>query len=379
LRQARCYENGTIGQLGLIQEDDPQLNLAFALLAEWLDGETSPWWGYLQTLPWTDPPPLALFWQDSESADSDGEEATLVVQGSDLAHALQVNGSILKGSIAHFFAAVVNPVLAYRYPHLSSSKRYSMFKIAYSLISSRSFVVDAWHGPAMVPIADAFNHMEDYGVCIYTEFEVCRQCGAFSRCDHDSPPSSPVPADLGAKKEEDTADMVTSKPHDELEEIFNTYSHSKPLSNVQLLLQYGFIEEGNSADRVTFSLEEIEFTLGIAATLDRGALYIDGDGEPSPALRSALANLDNSSRHRVVPCPSNPASEEIIAHAGDSRLSQLCIARLQKLYAQGNVEALATAIDSVPPSKPKTALAYRYLMTETLLLRACLERAHEDH
>jgi hypothetical protein len=239
--------------------------------------------------------------------------------------------------------------------------------------------------------------MEDYGVCLHTEFEVCRQCGALSRCDHDSPPSSPSSADLGAQKEEDTADMVTSKPHEE-SEIFNTYSHSKPLSNVQLLFQYGFLEEGNSADRVIFSFEEIESILGItlASSVDRGALFIDCEGEPSPALRFALSNVEQSRRHRDMPRPLNASSEEIIEHNGDSRLSQLCIARLKSLYAQGKVDALATAIDvsvlgpymfcnfdlstdlhtkSAPPSRPKTALAYRYLMNETLLLRACMENS----
>lgn len=372
-------KTSTTGRLGLLPEDDPQLNLAFSLLDEWLDGETSMWWGYLQTLPWEEPPPLALFWPDSvATSDFDGDEAMSIIEGSDLSRTLRSNGCILNGSIARYFTAVVSPMLAYRHPRLESSKRYSLFKTAYALVSSRSFVVDVWHGPAMVPIADAFNHMEDYGVCMFTEFEVCRQCGAFSQCDHDTPPSSPVSADLGAKQEEDTADMVTSKPHGASDEIFNTYSHSKPLSNIRLLMQYGFIEEGNGADRVTFSLEEIASALGIpvASTPDLDALYIDSEGEPCPALGSALSNNKHSRRHQVTP-PSNPVQEEIVAHDGDSRLSQLCIARLQRLYAQGNVETLATAIDSVPPSRPKTALAYRYLMNEALLLRACLERAHD--
>lgn len=36
---------------------------------------------------------------------------------------------------------------------------------AYSLVTSRAFQVDAYHGAAMVPLADIFNHREDNQVC----------------------------------------------------------------------------------------------------------------------------------------------------------------------------------------------------------------------
>ena len=36
---------------------------------------------------------------------------------------------------------------------------------AYSLVTSRAFQVDAYHGAAMVPLADIFNHREDNHVC----------------------------------------------------------------------------------------------------------------------------------------------------------------------------------------------------------------------
>lgn len=35
------------------------------------------------------------------------------------------------------------------------------FRRAYALVSSRAFWVDAFHGLALVPIADAFNHSEE--------------------------------------------------------------------------------------------------------------------------------------------------------------------------------------------------------------------------
>lgn len=35
----------------------------------------------------------------------------------------------------------------------------------YSLVSSRAFQVDVYHGAAIVPLADAFNHQEINNVC----------------------------------------------------------------------------------------------------------------------------------------------------------------------------------------------------------------------
>jgi hypothetical protein len=35
------------------------------------------------------------------------------------------------------------------------------FRHAYALVSSRAFWVDAFHGLALVPVADAFNHSEN--------------------------------------------------------------------------------------------------------------------------------------------------------------------------------------------------------------------------
>lgn len=46
-------------------------------------------------------------------------------------------------------------VQAFPRPDLCSLDR---FRVAASWVASRSFHVDAWHGDAMVPLADIFNH-----------------------------------------------------------------------------------------------------------------------------------------------------------------------------------------------------------------------------
>lgn len=44
---------------------------------------------------------------------------------------------------------------------MSAKMTLDQFIHAYTLVSSRAFLVDAYHGLAMVPIADAFNHAAD--------------------------------------------------------------------------------------------------------------------------------------------------------------------------------------------------------------------------
>jgi len=46
-----------------------------------------------------------------------------------------------------------------------ASPTLSDLKYAYSLVTSRAFQVDVYHGSAMVPLADLFNHKEDNHVC----------------------------------------------------------------------------------------------------------------------------------------------------------------------------------------------------------------------
>lgn len=54
------------------------------------------------------------------------------------------------------------------------------FLHSYSLVSSRSFLVDAYHALAMVPIADAFNHTAENHV--HLEVRSLIACSpAFSR------------------------------------------------------------------------------------------------------------------------------------------------------------------------------------------------------
>lgn len=60
---------------------------------------------------------------------------------------------VQQNEIDAYYHQIAKPVYFKVVPHTTPSLR--DFYHAYSLVSSRSFLVDAYHGLAMVPIADA--------------------------------------------------------------------------------------------------------------------------------------------------------------------------------------------------------------------------------
>ncbi|KAF9245311.1 hypothetical protein BU15DRAFT_34006, partial [Melanogaster broomeanus] len=149
---------------------------------------------------------------------------------------------------------------------------------AYSLVSTRAFWVDAYHGLAMVPIADAtyfrlssdfllqcrlltsFNHTNDNHLHMESDYDVCVECGSLAECEHDrevgsdvAPPSlasnvHPSSHDRAPSTNEiDYLEMRTILPIPPHSEVFNTYG---TLSNAALLSRYGFMLPENEHDTV---------------------------------------------------------------------------------------------------------------------------------
>ena len=144
------------------------------------------------------------------------------------------------------------------------------FKRAYSLVSSRAFRVDAYHGLAMVPIADAFNHTEENHVHLETDWQVCSECGSLEWCEHDAQDNTSK--EWAGRKLEHTYDMVLNAPlpigeTGEGAEVYNTYD-SRGIDNVNLLCRYGFMLEGNSRDVVLFDAEEVIRAGGVVTAID---------------------------------------------------------------------------------------------------------------
>jgi hypothetical protein len=190
----------------------------------------------------------------------------------------------------------------------------SAFFHAFSLVSSRAFVVDAYHGLSMVPIADAFNHIIDNHVHLevkataidyshidethaQSDYDVCPECGAVDECTHDQNEGTSVAGIAGtpamSPSLKPTYDMVTNTGVPPGEEVFNTYGET--LNNAQLLCQYGFQLDINDNDLVTFSDDQLPLTeyamdfeqlqlLNSALIMHSTQCAIDSDGRISSAF-----------------------------------------------------------------------------------------------
>ncbi|KAL0955461.1 hypothetical protein HGRIS_001702 [Hohenbuehelia grisea] len=224
-----------------------------------------------------------MFWTDpstfhSAQAQADCSEALSWLRGTEVERILrgQVTslGSMLDDTYA-YYGKVAQPIIQQYLKSISSCLSPSVvdFCRAYALVSSRAFFVDAFHGLAMVPIADAFNHSIDNHVHLESDFDVCSICGSLEECPHDhghrdldgeigstmsstatNPPSNAPQTE--ADPFDNYYEMVSTTPIEPNVEVYNTYGDT--LANAQLLAHYGFILDGNDHDCCTWSDEELD-------------------------------------------------------------------------------------------------------------------------
>ncbi|OJT05111.1 Ribosomal lysine N-methyltransferase 3, partial [Trametes pubescens] len=230
------------------------LALSLALYSEILKGVASRWYPYLQSLPAT-PVPIARLWGDDCAFpdDLDSQEARLWIQGTEVQREVQDHdGSPLMDETRDYYTTEVHPLLH----SVNLQPTLHGFLHAYSLVCSRAFLVDAYHGLSMVPVADAFNHTHENHVQLASEFDVCPLCGSLNECPHDREdtpvhPSAPNwPPHTSPEDPSDTVDMVTVRAIPPGTEVFNTYGAD--LGNAALLARYGFALSGGDTDFVTF-------------------------------------------------------------------------------------------------------------------------------
>ncbi|KAM6502690.1 hypothetical protein JOM56_002667 [Amanita muscaria] len=255
-----------------------QLALSLALYAEILKGKFSRWFGYLQSLPYTDVD-IPVFWDlemeigPGSRRLEDGREALKWLRGTEVWKILQKrsenNRNLIEELNDYYHETAETLILRHRDKILSQfpvTPTLHGFHRAYALVSSRAFIVDAYHGLCMVPIADAFNHESPNHVHLESDYYVCPECGSLHECVHDwdNPPTV-----LGIDSI-NTAHKAVAIADDELEsdlfmvsvtavpsgvEVFNTYGET--LTNAQLLTQYGFILEANDNDTLTWDIYQL--------------------------------------------------------------------------------------------------------------------------
>ncbi|KAJ7274064.1 hypothetical protein C8J57DRAFT_1178190 [Mycena rebaudengoi] len=238
-----------------------QLSLALALSVELSKNTSSSWYGYLQSLP-VEIPGIPLYWTSgTESTNSlpENSSPTEWLHGTEAEKSLLGSGESdhgLLNEINEYYCEVGQPVYSQVF-HSSPDMipPLGAFYHAYALVSSRSFLVDSYHGLSMVPIADAFNHAQDNHVHLESDFDVCPECGSFQRCAHDQDAAGPMPRPTIPTDVEDCFEMVSNLPIPPNTEVFNTYGET--LSNAQLLVQYGFILDANENDHLTWTFAEL--------------------------------------------------------------------------------------------------------------------------
>lgn len=182
------------------------------------------------------------------------------------------------------------------------------FLKAFTLVSSRAFVLNVYLGLSMVPVADLFNHTEQHNVQVEVEQAVCLNCGSqcHRRCMGTAPSSR-------SNEHFDTVDVRCIETISEGEEVINTYGD---LCNAQLLCQYGFVLDAKTGrERCSWDLavegEAAQVRLALAqagcmekpqsllsrqqaqqdtqpaapsASAKAPCLYFDAWGEPNDAL-----------------------------------------------------------------------------------------------
>lgn len=229
--------------------------------------------------------------------------------------------------------------------------RFTEFKHAYSLVSSRAFYVDNFHGLCMVPLADIFNHHYEPHVCLQADDVVCGRCGSYDVCEHDEAEERNVDSVSKGERAKQVVEMVATRGVEASTEVFNTYGE---LSNARLLAEYGFSLEANDSDRICwFSLVDLANDLAmslevierawqrksssngtdderIAPCSQQGGLqlhdqlYIDAESRLSRALWSVIKVLAREPELSLTElCDSAPSADALVVGLCRQRISRL--------------------------------------------------------
>lgn len=130
-----------------------------------------------------------------------------------------------------------------------SPSPFMAFAHAFSLVSTRAFLIDLYHTVALCPFADIANHSSAPHTSLASDDFVCHRCGSLAECEHDVPhPKTGIVERLAhldpnardvIGKNRDTVDMYVEWPLKRGQEVFNSYGEGLPDS--RLLVEWGFV------------------------------------------------------------------------------------------------------------------------------------------
>ncbi|XP_010558785.1 PREDICTED: ribosomal lysine N-methyltransferase 3 [Tarenaya hassleriana] len=266
-----CLTMKTSGAREIIEAAglDGYLGLSVALMYERSLGEQSPWSGYLQLLPLQEDLPLVWSLHDLDS----------LLLGTELHKVVKED----KALIYEDWKESILP-LTHSSPQIVDPKFFGVeeYIAAKSLIASRSFEIDDYHGFGMVPLADLFNHKTGAEDVHFTSDSSHGESGSEAdennealeenRSEDEASTQTSSEAEqafnqVPAENNDDGADedsyLVVENDHPVLEmimvkdvltgaEVFNTYG---TLGNAALLHRYGFTETDNPYDIINIDME----------------------------------------------------------------------------------------------------------------------------
>ncbi|XP_062113845.1 ribosomal lysine N-methyltransferase 3-like isoform X2 [Humulus lupulus] len=257
-----CLTVRTTGARDLIEASsfDGTLALSVAIMYERSLGQRSPWAPYLNAMPYQECLPLVWTPQEVDS----------FLCGTELHKTVKEDQALIRED----WEESILPLLELEYFQLDPSFfGVQDYFAAKTLIASRSFMIDDFHGSGMVPLADLFNHKtaaEDvHFTSVSSHSESDSETDDNNEYERDqTPPISPTddsdigitpsgrksPADFPSDWGEEPAamEMIMVKDVKVGSEVYNTYGS---LGNAALLHRYGFTEPDNPYDIVNIDME----------------------------------------------------------------------------------------------------------------------------
>ncbi|KAJ9120141.1 hypothetical protein QFC22_003040 [Naganishia vaughanmartiniae] len=249
--------------------------LSLSLLYEFRWGQKSRYWGYLQSLPRRHVD-IAPLWSVFPITGEDGQSAVEKVKGTEVEAELR---RIKKDGHGLEDLRLYHKATKDAFPLTDFSPLPPSFLdvlYTYSLVSSRAFQVDVYHGAALVPLADIFNHQELNNVCFESDDFVCEICGSLPTCEHDEiegtePRQATEPGQHHETPEmidiaerlshlplevirslfdpmQNTLDLTVKTLYEPGQEVFNTYGEG--MSWAKQACEWGFIDESIEGEGV---------------------------------------------------------------------------------------------------------------------------------
>ncbi|KAH7405536.1 hypothetical protein KP509_15G074600 [Ceratopteris richardii] len=253
-----CLTLRTTGAANLL--NDAQLSgglgLVVALMYERSRGEASPWFPYLNLLPLCHKA-LPIVWESDEIHN--------FLLGTELHSVILEDRKLIEED----WRECIWP-LTQEYPTEFPEEHFSLehYFSAKTLVSSRSFEVDDYHGYGMVPVADLFNHktnnedvhvMDEPNLCIIDESVSTSDrhpveeesnylgCSFIDNLTNAQHHSCSTIKERNDQCRNEVLEIVLVRDVPMGSEIFNTYGE---LSNASLLHRHGFTEPDNPFDIV---------------------------------------------------------------------------------------------------------------------------------